>query len=166
MVRHFKEVETTREHNGYTHNVGRTLTIVILGSLCGLTDIEEIYQWAVNPRIKEFLKENFAIYTVPTVSWLRELMSIIKPESLNERFIRWTKTVLPDFLDGLTIAFDGKTICSTGKMSEYDKPIHILSAYLCELGLTLGQKTVDEKSNEIPAMRELINSNFASIKAP
>ena len=64
--------------------------------------------------------------------------------------------MLPKFLDGLTIAFDGKPICSTGKMSNYDKPLHILSAYLCESGLTIGQKTVDEKSNEIPAMRELI----------
>jgi len=41
-------------------------------------------------------------------------------------------------------------------MSNYDKSLHILSAYLCELGLTISQKTVDEKSNEIPAMRELL----------
>ena len=31
-----------------------------------------------------------------------------------------------------------------------------LNAYLCELGLTISQKTVDKKSNEIPAMRELL----------
>ena len=156
LVESFNKVETTREHNAYTHSVGRTLTIVILGFLCKLKDIDEIQQWAEEPRTRAFLSENFGIYTIPSCRWINEIVSIVKPESLNEVFIRWTAEMLPKFLDGLTIAFDGKTICSTGKMSNYDKPLHILSAYLCESGLTLGQRTVDEKSNEIPAMRELI----------
>jgi len=156
LVGHFNKVETTRKHNANTHSVGRTLTIVILGFLCKLQDIDEIQQWAEEPRTREFLSRNFAIYTIPTSRWINEILSIVRPESLNEVFTRWTAEMLPEFLDGLTIAFDGKTICSTGKMSNYDKPLHILSAYLCELGLTVGQRTVDGKSNEIPAMRELI----------
>jgi len=156
LVGHFNKVERTREHNAYTHSVGRTLTIIILGFLCKLQDIDEIQQWAEEPRTREFLSRNFAIYTIPTCRWINEILSIVKPESLNEVFTQWTAEMLPTFLDGLTISFDGKTICSTGKMSNYDKPLHILSAYLCESGLTIGQKTVDEKSNEIPAMRELI----------
>jgi len=129
---------------------------VILGSLCGLETVEKIHQWAENQRTKDFLKEHFAIFTIPTYQWLEKLLSIVKPESLNELFTNWATTLLPESLKDLTIAFDGKTIRSTGKMNNYDKPIHILSAYLCELGLTLSQKTVDEKSNEIPAMRELL----------
>jgi predicted transposase YbfD/YdcC len=41
-------------------------------------------------------------------------------------------------------------------MKEYDRSLHILSVHLAELGLTVSQKTVDEKSNEIPAMQELL----------
>ena len=157
MVRYFNKVKTTREYSGYIHSVGRTLTIVILGSLCKLNDLVEIHQWASDPKVKGFLAEQFAIFTIPTYNWLVSLMRIINPESLNEIFIKWTKTLLPEFLDDLTISFDGKTICSTGNMQEYERPLHILSAYLVEHGLTVGQQTVDEKSNEIPAMRELIN---------
>jgi len=156
MTRYFNEVETTREHNGYVHSVGRALTIVILGSLCGLERVAKIHQWSETERTRDFLKEHFSIYTVPTYSWLLELLAIIKPESLNEHFTRWSTSLLPDVMKDLTISFDGKTICSTGKMNNYEKPLHILSAYLCELGLTISQKTVDEKSNEIPAMRELL----------
>ena len=156
LIRYFGSVETSREHNGYIHSVGRTLTIVILGTLCGLTDIEEIHQWAKTPRTREFMRENFAISEIPTCRWMRVLLSLVDPKSLNERFTSWTTKLLPEFLDDLTVVFDGKTICSTGKMGEYDKPLHILSAYLAEAGLTLSQKTVDEKSNEIPAMRELL----------
>lgn len=156
LVRYFGKVEKSREHNGYTHSVGRTLTIVILGTLCGLTNIEEIHQWAKHERVSKFLALQFAIYTIPCLTHMRTLMSIILPKSLNERFMEWTRTLLPKFLDDLTIAFDGKTICSTGKMREYENPLHILSAYLTEKGLVLGQKTVAEKSNEIPAMQELL----------
>jgi predicted transposase YbfD/YdcC len=156
MVRDFGAVKTTRAYNGYIHSVGRTLTLTILGSLCGLKSIAEIHQWATSERVRAFLIEQFAIHTIPTCSWLEKLLGIIDPVSLNKRFTEWTTTLLPEALKDLTIAFDGKTICSTGKMSSYDEPLHILSAYLCELGLTLSQKTVSEKSNEIPAMRELL----------
>ena len=156
IVEYFKDVETTEEHNGYIYSVGRALTIVIIGSLCGLQTVNKIHQWAKSPQVSDFLRENFAIYTIPCYFWLLRLLKLIKPESLNERFSMWTTTLLPEILADLTISFDGKSIRSTGKMSEYDNPIHILSAHLAELGLTVGQKTVDVKSNEIPAMRELL----------
>jgi predicted transposase YbfD/YdcC len=156
LVGYFGRTETIREHNGYTHSIGRVLTIVILGSLCGLDTVEKIHQWAESQRTRDFLSEHFAIYTIPTYQWLEKLLSIVKPESLNNVFTKWVTTLLPESIKNLTIAFDGKTIRSTGKTNKNDKPLHILSAYLCELGLTLSQKTVDEKSNEIPAMRELL----------
>jgi predicted transposase YbfD/YdcC len=129
---------------------------VILGTLCGLTDLSEIRHWAKSRHVQKFLEENFAIYKIPTYPWLYELMSIISPISLNKLFTKWARTLLPEFLDGLTLSFDGKTVCSTGKMKEYERPLHILSVHLAELGLTISQKTVDEKSNEIPAMQELL----------
>ena len=45
---------------------------------------------------------------------------------------------------------------STEKMKAYKRPLHIVSAQLAELGLTFGQKAVEGKSNEIPAVRELL----------
>lgn len=57
----------------------------------------------------------------------------------------------------MTLSFDGKTICSTGAMERYENPVHIVSAHIAELGITLGQQTVSGKSNEIPALRELLD---------
>ncbi|MGN0634280.1 MAG: hypothetical protein ACI4JW_10505 [Oscillospiraceae bacterium] len=34
--------------------------------------------------------------------------------------------------------------------------MHIISAQICELGLTLAQRCTDDKSNEIPAVQELL----------
>jgi len=42
IANHFAEVETSREHKGYFHSVGEALTIVILGTLCGLKNACQI----------------------------------------------------------------------------------------------------------------------------
>ena len=156
ITEHFQNVETTREHNGYYYSVGRALTIVILGSICGLRNPSQIHQWASHQKILSFLDEYFNITSVPCYSWLLSLLRIIDPKSLNQCFIKWAQTLLPKSLENLTISFDGKTIRSTGKMDSYKEALHIVSAHIAELGLTIGQKTVEGKSNEIPAVRELI----------
>lgn len=59
-------------------------------------------------------------------------------------------------MEGYTVSFDGKTVCSTANMECYENPLHIVSAQISELGLTLGQEAVEGKSNEIPATQRLI----------
>ena len=56
------------------------------------------------------------------------------------------------------MALDGKTIRSTARMSKYESPLHIVSAYASEIGVTLAQKSVEGKSNEIPAVQDLIKT--------
>jgi len=41
---YFAEIQTILEHNGYYYSVGQALTVVILGSLCGLQDVSQINQ--------------------------------------------------------------------------------------------------------------------------
>lgn len=89
--------------------------------------------------------------------WFLCFLKLVKPVSLNRCFIRWTETVLPEKLDGLTVSFDEKIVHSTGHISSYESPLLIVSAQISELGMTFAQKSVDGKSNEIPAVRELIN---------
>ena len=50
---------------------------------------------------------------------------------------------------------DGKTIKSTDAIRTIEKMMNIVTAYT-DTGISIGQKTVDSKSNEIPAVRELI----------
>lgn len=41
-------------------------------------------------------------------------------------------------------------------MKEHERPMHIITAFLVDNDFSLGQKVVESKSNEIPAVRELI----------
>lgn len=52
----------------------------------------------------------------------------------------------------LVIAIDGKTI--RGAKSKAGKAPHLVAALAHEIGAVLGQAAVEEKSNEIPAVRD------------
>ena len=156
ITEYFEEVEITREYDGYYYSVSEAITIVILGSICGLKNVCQIHQWAESDRVSEFLKEKFEINRIPSYYWLLCLLKLIKQESLNRCFVNWAYSFMPEKAEKLTIALDGKTICSTTQMESYENPLHIISAQLSELGITLAQKTVDGKSNEIPAVQNLL----------
>ena len=70
--------------------------------------------------------------------------------------MKWAVSILPEERKNLTIALDGKTVRSTGKMEGYDSPLHIISAQISELGVTFASRSVNGKSNEIPAVQQLI----------
>ncbi len=156
LPEYFSELKTTKEYAGYFCSVGEAATIIILGTFCGLRNVSQIHQWAADPRVSEFLREEFDIENVPCYYWLLCLLKIIEPKSLNQCFIHWVESILPEGVKGLTVSLDGKTICSTGKMERYENPLHIVSAQIAELGITFGQQAVAGKSNEIPAVRELL----------
>ena len=157
IAEYFTDVETTEEHKGYFYSVGETLTIVILGSMCGLKNVSQIHQWAANSRTVEFLAKYFEISSIPCYYWMLCLLKIINPKSLNRCFANWVQSLLPKGgVKGLTLSFDGKTVRSTEKMEKYQSPLHIVSAQIAELGITFGQYAVSDKSNEIPAVRELM----------
>ena len=153
---YFEEVETTKEYDGYYYQVGDIVSIVVLGSLCGLKNLNQLHQWAKNEGKREFLRKEFKIERIPCYYWFLCLLKMVKPDSLSRCLMRWAEEQLPEDRKGVTVSLDGKTVRSTGKMDSYESPLHVVSAQLCELGITLGSKSVEGKSNEIPAVQELL----------
>jgi len=131
------------------------IVISILGSICGLKNMIMIVEWAKSARVLKFLQEKMKIPRVPCYSQFTNIMGIIKSESLNEAFINWVSSLVE--IADKTIAIDGKTIVSTERMANYTKAIHIVSAYISELGITFGQKCCESKSKEVPAFRDLLD---------
>ena len=166
-------LETKVEYDGYFCSVKDAVVIVVLGSMCELKSVMRIHAWARNEKVSEFLKKEFGINHIPCYGWLTELLALVKPESLNACMLNFVQSVCPSLIEELekeverqnvkkkrpvTVALDGKTVRSTAKMSKYESPLHIVSAYASEIGVTLAQKSVEGKSNEIPAVQELIRT--------
>ena len=92
---------------------------------------------------------------VPSHDTFNRVFSAIDPHAFLERFSQWVQGVCPN-LDDQVVAIDGKALRRA--LNEGDSMPYIVSAFAAESGLVLGQVKVDEKSNEITAVPELLRA--------
>jgi len=79
----------------------------------------------------------------------------LKPAEFQERFVLWVQAIA-EITSGDIIAIDGKTARRSHNRSAGKGPLHLVSAWATNNRLVLGQIKVDEKSNEITAVPELL----------
>lgn len=130
---------------------------IMLLTLCGLTagadgwdDLEDFGEIKLEDLRAYFPFKN----GTPSDDTLRRFFRTIDPSRFEEFFLRWIKSFQLD-LEGKVIAIDGKT--NRRSFDGEGKPVHLVSAFASEYGLTLGQIKTAEKSNEITAIPELLN---------
>lgn len=92
---------------------------------------------------------------IPSHDVLGKVFARINHEEFSQCFINWINSI-SKHTDGEVIAIDGKTICKSGSNSKFNSAFHVVSAYAADSRLCLGQKVVNEKSNEITAIPELL----------
>ena len=90
---------------------------------------------------------------IPDSDTFRRVFERLEPKALSECLYDWLANHRKD---GCVIAVDGKTIC--GSKSHDHKAYHVVSAFVAENQITLGEITTEEKSNEITAVPELLDS--------
>lgn len=140
-------VDRTREHP--------LIDILVIGVCCvicggeGFTDMETFGK-AQREWLGGFLKLPGGI---PSHDTFNRVFSAIDPSVFMDCFIRWTQT-LRSHLGGEVVALDGKALRRARK--EGGGLPYIVSAWASRNGLTLGQVKVDDKSNEITAIPELL----------
>jgi predicted transposase YbfD/YdcC len=92
----------------------------------------------------------YSIVSVFLIEKLEEMLQTLKNEELNEK----------SEIEKDIISVDGKASCGS-KRNETDTPavkaLHTLNAYSSDYGMCIGQVFVNEKSNEIPAMQDLLD---------
>jgi len=120
------------------------------GIFCGLDELQDIVTYGKSNL--GFFKEKFEIDKVPSKSTLTRIMNLVNGEQVAKIIINIMRETLG--IEGDVVAFDGKTICSTAKGNR--EKLHIITAYLTQTGVVMGQETADEKTNEIPIMQEML----------
>jgi len=140
-------IDRTRAH--------KLVDILVIG-LCsmltvgeGFTDMELVgrtrYGW-----FKTFLE---LPHGIPSHDTFNRVFSAIDPHCFLDCFVEWVQGVCTA-LRGQVVPIDGKAL---RRASDAGEPLPcIVSAFASESGLTLGQVKVDDKSNEITAIPELL----------
>lgn len=95
---------------------------------------------------------------IPSHDTIQRVMGMIRPENLQQLQRKWQELLDSNEGEKLKkiICVDGKTMRSNKR--EGTKPCHIVSAWSREDGYCLGQKAVEEKSNEITAIPKVLES--------
>ena len=148
-----QEVEDPRRTS--KGNIRHKLEDIIIIGLCSLicngndfSDMEDFGE-ARQAWLQQFLE---LPHGIPDSDTFRRVFERLNPSALAECLYDWLGQHRPE---GSVIAVDGKTIC--GSRSENHKAYHVVSAFVAENQLTLGEVAADEKSNEITAVPELLD---------
>ena len=152
-----EEVDEASGFKGYWFSISEALTIVVCGMLCGLRNVSDIHEWSKAAPVRNFMSTEFGMERFPCRAQLYNILACVDVEKSNQSFIRWMQKVLLGGNAKKTIAIDGKTICSTDKLTKDGSALHIASAIVSELGLVIGSRECDTKMGEIVAFRELLD---------
>ena len=154
IAEHFKDVDDPRVERTKAHQLIDIITIAICAVICGAdgwTDIESYgiakYNW-----LKKFLELPNGI---PSHDTFRRVFARIDPEQFQSCFLNWIKSI-EKVTSKEIIAIDGKTLRRSYDTKYGQSAIHMMSAWANSSGLVLAQRKVDEKSNEITAIPELL----------
>jgi len=89
---------------------------------------------------------------IPDSDTFRQVFERVNPKELSEVLYDWLSR---EREKRSVIAVDGKTIC--GSKNAKHKAYHVVSAFAAENQITLGELAVNEKSNGITAVPELLD---------
>lgn len=155
LVRIFSQIQDPRSHINKLHDIVDILFIGIVSVLCGA---ETWLQMKMFARTKEdFFRKFLKLENgIPSEDTINRVFSAIDSDEFESCFRDWVNTISV-MKQGQVIAIDGKSLRgakSNGKKS----PVHMVSAWASDNNLVLGQVRVTEKSNEITAIPQLLDT--------
>jgi predicted transposase YbfD/YdcC len=151
---HFKDLEDKRVERTKKHKLIDIVTIAICAVICGADSwvLMEAYGKIKQEWLKQFLELPNGI---PSHDTFARVFAIIEPQQFQNSFLNWIKSI-NKITSGEVIAIDGKTLRHSYDKGKDKGAIHMVSAWATNNRLVLGQCKVEEKSNEITAIPELI----------
>lgn len=148
----FEVIEDPRGGNATRHPFGSILFIALCAVLCGMDTCEDFVRFAKARR--EWLEKWIALPKgIPCGNTFLRVFAAIDPQRFTQCIAEFVAGICPD-LSGQLVALDGKTLRGSRKADE--STVQIVSAWACHNGLTLAQRAVDSKSNEITAVPKLL----------
>ena len=154
LFNHFEVLEDPRDIRGKRHELINILIMTIYGILCGYTDFTNLADF-LKVHEEYFINLLHLENGTPSHDTLSNVFSIIDSKKFMELFIEWIKEIIND--KGLHLSIDGKAIKSAKDKINGGNTPYIVSAFLSDIGLSIGQVKVDDKSNEITAIPELLD---------
>jgi predicted transposase YbfD/YdcC len=152
---HFSGLEDPRGENR-RHLLMDIIVIAICAAICGAdgwTDVE-LFGKAKEKWFKGFLK---LPHGIPSHDTFGRVFRLLNGEQFQQCFGEWI-TAVEEQTQGQVVALDGKQLRRSHDRTLGKKAIYMVSAWASKNGLVLGQRKMDERSNEITAIPQLLEA--------
>ncbi|MBW2993929.1 ISAs1 family transposase [Candidatus Woesearchaeota archaeon] len=151
---YFSTLEDHRIDRKKLYPMEEILLLTLCGVICGCegwADLEEFGK----QKLKFLRRYRPFEYGTPSDDTLRRFFRSLDPEGFKRCFIEWVKNLQKTRPD--IVSIDGKRLRRSYDKAN-DKPaIHMVSAFVSNARLVLGQEKVTDKSNEITAIPKLLD---------
>lgn len=150
----FGDIEDSRVGGRCWYPLVEVITIAICGAIAGAETWIDIETFGKSKRewLGEFLELK---HGTPSHDTFGDVFAMIDGDEFQRSFIRWVEGIFP-VTQGQVVSIDGKTARRSHDKAIGKDAIHVVSAWASVNGITLGQRKVDDKSNEITAIPQLL----------
>ena len=154
LIERFGDLPDWRVEGRTDHDLLDIVVLALCAVMSGAEGWDDIEDWGREREawLRRYLRLRNGI---PGHDTIRRVFETLSPIELECRFEAWIGELCPA-VQGRIIAIDGKALRGSARTASGLRALHQVSAYAAESGLTLGQRTCEEKSNEITAIKELL----------
>jgi len=153
FIEHFGDIPDPGVDRTKDHKLIDILFITLSAVICGCDDWNSIERYAKTKQ--EWLRKYLELPGgIPSHDTINRVISMLNPAILQERFIQWVQSVVV-LKEGEVVSIDGKRLCGSGK-DGLEGVVHMVTAWSNANNMVLGGYKVDDKSNEITAIPQLL----------
>lgn len=148
-------IEDVRQEKKVRHKLKDIIVIVLFATLANVDDWVEMEFFAHYHQ--DYLRKYIELKNgIPSHDTLCRVFGMISPDVIQQLYQKWQELLNREEGEAIKriICIDGKTMRANKRKDS--RPNHIVSAWSREDGFCLGQKAVEEKSNEITAIPQVL----------
>ena len=154
MMEYLEGLTDPRQPKKVLHSFTETIMLVICAVTARCDVWEDIADYC---RVKEdWFREKLGLQLtngIPSHDTMERIFGMLNPDEFRKAFIEWVQQSCGKQAQEI-ISIDGKTM--RGSKGKEQQPIHMVSAWANQAKVVFGQLAVNEKSNEITAVPELL----------
>lgn len=158
LIEVLAEIPDFRRAQGKRHSLSAILAMACCAMLCGYRSYSAIAEWGRNYGRKIAEAIGFT-HQPPCASTLHTVFCHVDRDQLEAKLGSWSESVVASTSNGPeasepAVALAGKTL--RGSKKQGAPGVHLLSAVAHDIGLTMAQQAVADKTNEITAVETLL----------
>ena len=164
----FSDLDDPRHDKNKKYPLMDVIILAIYGTLIGFEDFTNM-SYYFKKREVELVEKLELSAGIPSHDVFSDVFRAIDVEAFMELFVEWIKSII-SAKTGDHIAIDGKAVRAATKRSAGERVPYIISAFLVGCGISIGQKIVGDKTNEITEIPNIldiieIKESFVTIDA-